>query len=219
MTSALSNRRRVKKYVTGALIVAGIAAAGFLCCAERFLCIETPGSHQGGAAVVVLAGSAAEDRQRMAAGIRLMRSVPGRLLILPLRHPGLTASRARAHYKAAGALPAEHLAIGHADKADRAVWDRYGGTYLEAMKTAQIMQRRHLNSAVIVTSAYHMRRTRMAFERFRDPYRLTFTYHAVDHRADRRGPWWLDRQDRITILTEYKKLLVALFRYPAPSQT
>jgi hypothetical protein len=114
--------------------------------------------------VVVLAGPLDEDGRRVAAGVELTRNSEDRFLLLPLRHRALTWPWFVRHYRVETSLPEERVILGRPEESKRSDAD-LGGTFAEARKTMAVMQERGFRSAVIVTSGYHIRRARLAFER------------------------------------------------------
>jgi uncharacterized SAM-binding protein YcdF (DUF218 family) len=75
------------------------------------------------------------------------------------------------------------------------------------------MQKHQLGSAIIVSSCYHMRRVKMAFESFRKNQRPIFIYHPVQNLGESNRVWWLDINYFRKVLGEYKKLIAAYFIY------
>ena len=161
----------------------------------------------------MLAGSAKEDKGRIEEGSALIRQGKGRYLILPLRHSAIDWPWAVQYYGLHEALPEDKVLIGRSTEIDEPLIDRFGGTYVEAIKTVRIMRDLDLTSAIIVSSAFHMRRAKIAFEQFRQPGRLEFYYHPVDSERRTGQPWWTDTAYVARVLQEYKKLLAAYFIY------
>ena len=99
-------------------------------------------------------------------------------------------------------------------KHDSRLRDRtLGGTYMDAKDTIQMMLGNGLRTAVIISSDYHMRRARLAFECVRGDLPLQFYYKPVYNDFTRSSPWWSDRQLISKVLLEYKKLIGAFFLY------
>ncbi|MGD2010542.1 MAG: YdcF family protein [Desulfobacterales bacterium] len=201
-----------KIFIAGFLFVTLLVFIFFLA-GETFLRIESDSQNQRADAVVVLAGSPKEDKGRIEEGSALIRQGKGRYLILPLRHSAIDWPWAVQHYGLQAALAEDKVLIGRSTKTDEPLIDRFGGTYVEAIMTVRIMRDLDLASAIIVSSAYHMRRAQIAFEQFRQPGRFEFYYHPVDSERRPKQPWWTDMAYVARVLQEYKKLLAAYFIY------
>lgn len=202
-----------RKILTAVFFCAGLLVFVFFLKGEEFLRVKSDSHRQKTDAVVVLAGLPKEDKMRIEEGSALIRQGNGIYLILPLRHAAIDWPWAVQHYGLHQALPPDRVFIGRSTPADDPLIERFGGTYVEAIKTVCIMRDQALTSAVIVSSAYHMRRAQMAFERFRQPGRLEFYYHPVDSDSRAQQPWWTDAAYVVKVLQEYKKLLAAYFIY------
>lgn len=157
--------------------------------------------------VVVLAGPLDEDGRRVAAATELARNSENRFLLLPLRHRALTWPWFVRHYRIEPPLPEERVIIGRPEGSKRAETADLGGTFAEARKTMTVMQERGFRSAVIVTSGYHIRRARLAFQRAVTDPGLTFQFHAMDSAEKEPGfSWWLDGKSLMRVADEYWKL-------------
>lgn len=164
-------------------------------------------------AVVVLAGATAEDKQRVFEGAELFQKGRVQYLILPFRHKTLQWSWLAKSYKIDINIPENRIFIGRSELSDQELLRQYGGTFTEAKKAVQIMLQNNLKSAIIVSSGYHMRRTKMAFERARQDHPVTFVYHPVQNSYNDKKPWWMDKGSLFEVLEEYKKLIAAFFVY------
>lgn len=202
-----------QKILLGVFLFAGFLVVIFFLTGEKFLRVKSDSRGQRADAVVVLAGSPKEDKGRIEEGSVLIRQGKGRYLILPLRHSAIDWPWAVQYYGLHKALPEDKVLIGRSTKIDEPLIDRFGGTYVEAIKTVRIMRDLDFTSAIIVSSAYHMRRAQIAFEQFRQPGRFEFYYHPVDSERRTKQPWWTDTEYVARILQEYKKLLAAYFIY------
>ncbi len=157
--------------------------------------------------VVVLAGPLDEDGGRVAAGVRLAGASDDCLLLLPLRHRALTWPWFVRRYSIEDPLPEERVILGHPEEPRRQEGTGLGGTFAEACKTIAVMRERGIPSAVVVTSGYHIRRARLAFERANAEPRLFFQFHAVDSNEGEAGRWWwLDLKSVARVADEYLKL-------------
>lgn len=164
--------------------------------------------------VVVLAGPLDEDGGRVAAGVALARSAENRFLLLPLRHRALTWPWFVRHYRIEPSLPEERVILGRPDDAKRGEAAGLGGTFAEARKTMALMQERGFRSAVVVTSGYHIRRARLAFERAGTNPGLAFQFHAVVNAEEETGLfWWRDGRSVMRVADEYLKLAAGYFLY------
>jgi hypothetical protein len=198
--------------VGAALASLGVLAA-FLAWGNDFLCARSPELGRADLAVV-LAGPPEEDRERVLVAADLVEADEARFLLLPLRHRALEWPWFVRTYRVRARLPEERVLIGREEKAKSTSWLDLGGTFAEAKKTLEIMRQGHFRSAIIVSSTYHMRRARLAFERARQDPSLVFYFHAVDARdSEDSQPWWLDGGYAIKVAGEYVKLLAGYLFY------
>jgi uncharacterized SAM-binding protein YcdF (DUF218 family) len=185
----------------------------FLLIGETFLRVEREPINGKVDAVVVLAGGHPEDKHRIEKGLALIRRGKAGVLILPLRHPAFRWSWAVDFYGLPSDASAVSVLIGRSTPAEAQWLDDYGGTYTEARKTKEIMRRHRLHSAIVVSSAYHMRRAAMAFSRFENESALQFFYQSVDPARSRSAPWWMNGDYVIKLLKEYRKVAAAYLVY------
>ena len=83
-------------------------------------------------------------------------------------------------------------------------------TYENALYSKDIVLEHGFESALVVTSNYHMRRTRLAYERvFRDT-NVSFTYVPYHHDSITRDSW---EENEELFKREYKKLIGGYFLY------
>ncbi len=188
-----------------------IAVFLFLFGGQDFLRVADDISSLNTDAVVILAGGPEEDKRRILEGVDLLRRGKGRYVILPLRHKSFTWSWALNNYRLDRSISESRVLIGSFQDDDRILDDQYGGTYIEAKNTVQIMQQYELSSAIIVSSGYHMRRSKLAFENARVQLRPRFYYHPVTYETD--DIWWMNKKYLRKVLGEYKKLIAAYFIY------
>jgi hypothetical protein len=130
-----------------------------------------------------------------------------------LRHPTFKWSWAVTNYKLERPIPDTRLLIGRESPQNEQLIAQYGGTYVEAQKSVEIMRQHRIQSAIIVSSAFHMRRVEIAFEQCAKGYDLQLYYHPVERANASGSPWWTDSRYVYRILREYKKLLAAYFIY------
>ncbi|MBU4484310.1 YdcF family protein [bacterium] len=185
----------------------------FLLKGEKFLSIDDDYRSLNADAVVVLAGPPAEDMQRVFEGAKLLQNGCVQYLILPLRHKALQWSSLAKSYKIDINIPENRILFGRSELSDQELIGHYGGTFTEAKKAIQIMLQNKLKSAIIISSGYHMRRTRIAFERARQNHPITFFYHPVQNPYNDKKLWWMDKGSLFKVLGEYKKLIAAFFVY------
>jgi uncharacterized SAM-binding protein YcdF (DUF218 family) len=188
-------------------------ALGFLLLGETFLRVEREPISGKADAVVVLAGGHPEDKRRIEKGLALIRRGKAGVLILPLRHPAFRWSWAVDFYGLPSDALDTNVLIGRSTPAEAQWLDDYGGTYTEARKTIEMMRRNRLHSAIVVSSAYHMRRAAMAFSRFEKESASQFFYQSVDPAHSRSAPWWTDGEYVSKLLKEYRKIAAAYLVY------
>jgi uncharacterized SAM-binding protein YcdF (DUF218 family) len=202
-----------RKIIIVLVVAVTVCVVLFLLEGEKFLRIDSGLRGTNADAVVVLAGSYKEDRERIAEGTALLSQGKGSVLILPLRHPAIDWPWVVQYFGLQEDLPENHVLIGRSTPEDEPIIEKFGGTYVEALKTVQIMEALGLKSAIIVSSAYHMRRAQMAFNRYRPATRIEFYYHPVGPAPNGERMWWLDAKYVAKILQEYKKVIAAVFIY------
>ena len=148
----------------------------------------------------------------MLEGAALFQEKNAHYLMFPLRHPAIKWSWLVERYGIMNRIPKEKVLIGRKRNKDLPVDRGLGGTFYEAVMSIRIMEEDGVQSAVVVTSGYHIRRSRLAFERALKGRGLTFCFHGVEREAGL-GPWWFDRGYLFRVLGEYKKLIGAFFMY------
>jgi hypothetical protein len=190
-----------------ALVLAGCAAFFFY--GPGFLCIDDGRPRSPADIVVALAGPAAEDGQRVITGVELVQDRLAGILVLPLRHRALEWSWFVKHYKINDPPGDDRVIVGRREGPGDLGHYEIGGTFTEAAKTVEIMRRHRYRSAVIVSSCYHLRRARLAFDRASNGDRnLNFHFYPVDDGMFE-GPeaWWLKEGAALRVADEYLKLL------------
>jgi uncharacterized SAM-binding protein YcdF (DUF218 family) len=83
-------------------------------------------------------------------------------------------------------------------------------TYENALYSKDIILEHGIKSALVVTSNYHMRRTRLAFERVFHDADVSFTYVPYHHESITRDSW---AENKRLFKREYKKLIGGYFLY------
>ena len=196
------------RVVMGVTVVLIIGLAAFLGGGHRFLC-HREGTLPGVAdVVVVLAGPPDEDRERVAAGAALTHAGHHRFMLLPLRHRALTWPWFVRYYHIEDPIPDERVLFGRGHDPKRRHAFGLGGTFAEAERTVDVMRERGFGSAIVVSSCYHIRRARLAFERANKEPGLTFDFHPIDiEGVGSNSPWWLDGGYALKVADEYLKLV------------
>lgn len=188
-----------------AVLMGGIVA--FSIWGNDFLCIEQGLPAQRVDVAVVLAGPPDEDRERVLVAVDLVQAEGADFLLLPVRHRALGWSWFVRKYRIRAPLPEDRVIIGREENSKSRSWPDPGGTFAEARKTIEVMRQRDLHSAVVVSSGYHMRRARLAFERANPDPTLVFYFHPVDVLdPEDSGPWWMNGGYALRVADEYIKL-------------
>jgi uncharacterized SAM-binding protein YcdF (DUF218 family) len=113
------------------------------------------------------------------------------------------------HYRIRDPIGDDRVIVGRVQDPGEAAGYGVGGTFSEAVKTVEVMRRHRYRTAVIVSSGYHMRRARLAFERARQgDAQLSFHYYPVeDENAGSPEAWWLREGYFLRVADEYIKLI------------
>lgn len=80
-------------------------------------------------------------------------------------------------------------------------------TYENALFTKQLLEKDKTQSAIIVTSNYHMRRTRLVFNKVFQGTEIRLTYCASRDENFKPDGWFLDSYSRNIVFSEYIKLV------------
>lgn len=80
-----------------------------------------------------------------------------------------------------------------------------------AMRTAALMQRRGLHTAILVTSPYHQRRASILFSQAFAPFGLSFRNHPANDPAWDPDRWWMTDPPRALTFVEIAKLGAVIF--------
>jgi hypothetical protein len=203
------------RFAIGIGVVAAVVVAAFCTWGDQFLRIEPGLPSERVDAAVVLAGPPDEDRERVLVAADLVQEDEAGTLLLPLRHRALDWPWFVRKYRVRPYLPEDRVLIGREDGGARnASRSALGGTFAEAKKTIEIMQQNGLRTAVIVSSGYHMRRARLAFQRANRNPDLVFYFHPVDSLdPDEETPWWLNGGYALRVADEYVKLVAGYLFY------
>jgi len=188
---------------------------GFFIWGNDFLCTEPGLPAQRVDVAVVLAGPPDEDRERVLVAVDLVQAEEAGLLLLPVRHRALEWPWFVRKYRIRTPVPEDRVIIGREENSKSRSWLDPGGTFAEARKTIEIMRQHNLHSAVVVSSGYHMRRARLAFERASPDPGLVFYFHPVDVLdPEDSGPWWMNGGYALRVADEYIKLAGGYLFYP-----
>jgi len=202
------------RWVVGGIGLALAGVVGFLVWGHDFLCMETEQLMDKADLAVVLAGAQLEDRERLLVAVDLVQAEEARMLLLPMRHRALEWSWFVRKYRIKAQLLEDQVLIGREESPKTGAWLDLGGTFAEARKTLEIMRQNGYRSAIIVSSNYHMRRARLAFERANQDPSLVFYFHPVDYRdPEDSDPWWWDGAYVTKVADEYLKLLAGYLFY------
>jgi hypothetical protein len=195
-----------------AVLSAGIIV--FFIWGNDFLGIEPGLPTQRVDVAVVLAGPPEEDRERVLVAVDLVQAEEAGILVLPVRHRALEWPWFVRKYRIRTPLSENRVIIGRDDGPRDSARLDLGGTFAEAKKTIEIMRGHGLRSAVVVSSGYHMRRARLAFERASQGPGLVFYFHPVDVLdPDDSGPWWMNGDYALKVAGEYVKLAAGYLFY------
>lgn len=88
-------------------------------------------------------------------------------------------------------------------------------TYQNAKLTHTIMEENNFNSAIVVSSDYHMRRVKFLFDFLYKKSGIELTYVGSDSGYDSRK-WWSTRYSRENTFNEYMKMIGNAFGYNGP---
>lgn len=84
-------------------------------------------------------------------------------------------------------------------------------TYEHPLFVKPILEQHNYKSAIIVSSPYHMRRSKILFNSVFKKSGIHLVYRPVrDHWFDPNN-WWKNKSGRSVVISEYKKLLVNMF--------
>ncbi|WP_338778799.1 YdcF family protein [Metabacillus sp. FJAT-52054] len=78
-------------------------------------------------------------------------------------------------------------------------------TYTNALYTKELLEEYNLKSVLVVSSDYHMRRSKLTFDRVFRNSEIHLTYVAADKNSD--PYWFLDSNARKIVISEYVKLI------------
>mgnify|MGYP005848393949 CR=1 FL=1 len=88
------------------------------------------------------------------------------------------------------------------------------GTYENAIYTKEIIEKTSIESAIVVSTTWHMRRVKFTFEQVFADSKIKLTYVGTeDDRFNEQTKWWKESERQQVILTEWSKLIVYWFKY------
>lgn len=166
------------------LVGAGLLAAFLLNAGHVLMVQEQPKPSD---AIVILS----PGTERIEAGVQLWKDGYADDVILSRANTGtFTVSEAVALGVPAGQVIAEEQAY---------------STYTNATYTKELLERRGDSSAIIVTSDYHMRRTKFIFDKVFQDSGISLSYSATPSRYEW-SAWWSDEESKRMLWKEYAKL-------------
>ena len=185
------------------LTIAAITHKLWLEAIARFLIVEDDLSSAD--AIVVLGGGGTE---RIRHSVKLYDSGYGEWIIMTgMQHnlPGVTTTWARFAMQEAASLGVPGNAIILEEKAT--------DTDENAEYVREIIIARNFNSAIVVSSPYHMRRARMVFREVFEDRDISLQFSSVEDSNFEVQGWWTRRRDLKRVIREYRKLVVCFLRH------
>ncbi|WP_261381316.1 YdcF family protein [Paenibacillus cremeus] len=176
------------------LIVVIIIAAG----AGRFLVVDEPPRQSD--VIVVLSGDKGE---RTVKGVELFQKhfAPYLLFSGGIVYNHVTMAELMGKHAEGLGIPKDAILL--EDKAD--------STYENATFTLDIMKKKGLTSAIVVSSNYHMKRVKFLFEREFKNSGITLTYVAATDEYFAPSKWWSNNKSIMITINEYIKFAGYLF--------
>ncbi len=87
-------------------------------------------------------------------------------------------------------------------------------TYENAVFSKEIMLDKNYQSAIVVTTDWHSKRSKFIFDKVFDETNIKLTYaNAPDERIDSLKNWWKDSEKQQIVLTEWAKFIVYWLKY------
>ena len=84
--------------------------------------------------------------------------------------------------------------------------DKADNTYENIIFSKKLVKEQKFQSAIVVSSNYHMRRVRMLFDREYKDTNLALTYIAAHDQVFEQERWWSSNKSLMVTITEYIKL-------------
>lgn len=91
--------------------------------------------------------------------------------------------------------------------------DGITSTYDDARFSLDEMLKNGFESAIVVSSPYHMRRTRMTFDKVYKKSGISLYYSPVEKSWFQSEKWWTRERELITVTNEYIKLVLYWLKY------
>lgn len=86
------------------------------------------------------------------------------------------------------------------------VENKADSTYENALFSKEILEKNNFKSAIVVSSNYHMRRTKMLFNRAFKKSDISLTFCASSSKYFNPNRWWNSNKSILMVVTEYIKL-------------
>lgn len=87
-------------------------------------------------------------------------------------------------------------------------------TYENALYSKKLMLEKNYQSAIIVTTDWHSKRSKFVFDKVFAGTTIKLTYaNAPDERIDSLKDWWKDSEKQQIVLTEWAKFVVYWLKY------
>jgi uncharacterized SAM-binding protein YcdF (DUF218 family) len=171
------------------LLAAALLAPGFILDAPQ----PTPAPSD---AIVVISGD--EQMARFAEGVNLYQRGLGHYLVF---------SGAAFDNGTSNADVMHDLALQRGVPASAILEEPQGeDTWGNAVYTRQVLEEHALESAILVTSPYHLRRAQVTFDAVYSGSGIRLTVHAAPDSQWRKQSWWQQDETRRLTLTELQKL-------------
>ncbi|MBC9785362.1 YdcF family protein [Heliobacterium chlorum] len=90
--------------------------------------------------------------------------------------------------------------------------NKSSSTYQNAAHSKEIMEKYQFKSAIVVSSNYHMRRTKLVFEQVFQGTSDVFAYVPFDNQDYNPARWWEKNRGIMVTITEYIKLIGYVLR-------
>jgi len=161
--------------------------------------------HRSDAIVVLGSGS----RNRLSYGVKLYRSGYGKKIIITgmvIQLPGIATTWPRL-------ARSEALSMGVSEQAI-VLEERPTSTYEDAKYVKEDMVKDNLESAIVVSSPYHTRRSKMIFKKvFSDRKDIRLLFSPSDSEEFETKKWWVREHELVAVVSEYFKLVIYIFKY------
>jgi uncharacterized SAM-binding protein YcdF (DUF218 family) len=191
-----AGRRRPRPWVTVLGVVLALVLVWSLPRLGSWLSVGQ--SPEPAGAIIVLGGGITD---RLHEGVRLWKQGYAPLLVLSGGAPGngpLTQAQSMAVTAKAMGVPPYALVLDN----------RSHTTFQNALDTLPLLQARHVTSALVVSSDYHMRRARFLFLAVYRGSGIRLRFVGVRSPSFDPGRWWATPASAYITLSEYAKLAV-----------